>query len=583
MKKISRREFVKISSASVGIMAISTGLTACFDGDSNSSGNKEVSFTHGIASGDPQTDKVIIWTRVQPTDSSVEQIDVSWEVASDSNFTELLHTGSTKTSSDQDYTVKVDVQNLDAGTSYFYRFKSNGKTSVSGTTKTLPEGAVESVKLAVFSCANYPAGHFHVYQAAAERNDLDAVLHLGDYIYEYGQGGYATEDAETLGRTFAEGNTEEIVSLVDYRNRYALYRSDSSLQDLHAKVAFISVWDDHEVANDTYKDGAENHDDTEGDFEARKMAALQAYFEWMPIRPVIEDNQEIIYRHFDFGNLVSLYMLDTRVIARDKQLDYTSYFDPTSGEFNALAFAADVSDENRSLLGSEQLVWLQQQMAQSTATWQVLGQQVLMGRMNLPAELLTQLINPDPSVILPQFEELATIKGRILAGDPSITEVEQARIDTVLPYNLDAWDGYAYEREVLFGSAQALGKNLVVVAGDTHNAWANNLKTLDGRSVGVEFATSSVTSPGLEDYLSLPDDAQTIGSSELGITTLIDELKYLNINQRGYMTVTFTQSESQADWHFVDTIKDTSYNLDTSRSKSLKVLPGSENLTLQEL
>ena len=336
------------------------------------------------------------------------------------------------------------------------------------------------------------------------------------------------------------------------------------------------MWDDHEVANDTWRDGAENHNDGEGDFTERKLAALQAYFEWMPVRPASPDDEETIYRRFDFGDLVSLHMLDTRIIGRDEQLDFADYISATG--FDAARFTADVSDTNRTLLGLSQLDWLQTQLATSTSTWQVLGQQILMGRMLVPAEMLTALQNPGAVDMTAMLTELVTIKLRQQAGDPTLTAAEIARIETVIPYNLDAWDGYAYEREVLLGAARALNQNLVVLAGDTHNAWANNLATLAGDAVGVEFATASVSSPGLESYLGL-SEAQ-IPAAEQAITTLVDGLQYLNANQRGYLLVTFTAEEARADWRFVSTVKAAEYSIDNSRARSLRTLPGAGNRVL---
>lgn len=567
MKNLSRRNFLKLSAMGIGAAVVSSGLAGCNGSSKNS--RVAVSFAHGVASGDPLQDKVIIWTRVTPEESA--DITVGWEVATDAAFADLVHTGETTTTAAKDYTVKVDVQNLTAGTRYYYRFVANGTYSATGQMKTLPQGAVEQIKMAVFSCSNYPAGFFNVYAEAAKQKNLDVVLHLGDYIYEYAMGEYATENAESIGRALPQDNNTELFTLEDYRKRYALYRTDTDLQAIHAQVAFIPVWDDHEVANDTWRDGAENHSDNEGDFTQRKLAALQAYFEWLPIRPANPDDEKTIYRQFTFGDLLDLYMLDTRIIGRDLQLDYADYMDAATGAMNAAQFMADLSDTNRTLLGAEQKLWLQQSMMTSTATWQVLGQQVLMGRMNVPAELLK---NPAA------MAELVAIKMRMDAGDPSLTEAEKLRITTAVPYNLDAWDGYAYERETLFGLARQLDKNLVVLAGDTHNAWANNLQDMSGNAVGVEFAVSSVTSPGLETYLKLGNNPQTIARTEYAFTTLIDGLEYLNVNQRGFMTVTFTHDRADAKWTFVDTILSNAYNVDQQRTKALGVLPGSANRQL---
>ncbi len=584
MKGMSRRDFLRVSGFALGGVVVSTGLQGCLSGSGSSNRSepepapilRQVAFQHGVASGDPLADRVIIWTRVTPLDGQTADIAVQWEVAADADFTELLHSGSARTSADRDYTLKVDVQNLAPGKRYHYRFVSNSVTSPSGSMKTLPSAGIEQVRFAVLSCSNYPAGYFHVYAAAAKETDLDAVIHLGDYIYEYPMGGYATEDAEAMGRALPADNDVETLTLADYRKRYALYRTDSDLQALHAAAPMIAVWDDHEITNDTWRDGAENHNEGEGDFTERKLAALRAYFEWMPIRPADPNDELTIYRSFDFGDLVSLHMLDTRVIGRDEQLSYGTY--TTEAGFDAQAFAADASDPGRTLLGQTQMDWLQARLANSTATWQVLGQQVLMGRMMLPAELLTALGNPSGGDLLTRFSELVQIKLRMQMNDPTLTTAEIARVKTVIPYNLDAWDGYAYEREVILGLSRSLDKNLVVLAGDTHNAWANDLETLDGSAVGVEFATASVTSPGLESYLAVPPDM--IDQTEQVITTLVDPLRYLNASQRGYLLVSFTDEQARADWRFVNTVKQRSHSIDAARSKTLTTYIGAANRRL---
>ncbi|MFE8071783.1 alkaline phosphatase D family protein [Marinobacteraceae bacterium S3BR75-40.1] len=576
MKRLTRRDFLRVSALSVGAVAVSTGLQGCLVTDDP----RPVRFDHGVASGDPLQDRVLLWTRITPRESMPNEIPyhVSWEVATDPDFLDLVHSGHTQAKQEHDFTVKVDVLNLVPGRTYYYRFKANGKYSPVGKTRTLPEGMLEQVTLAVFSCANYPAGYFHAYAEAAREDNLDAVVHLGDYLYEYKNGQYATEDAEELGRLLPEDNDVELLTLTDYRKRYALYHRDQDLQALHATAPFIAVWDDHEVANDAWREGAENHNAGEGDYSDRKLAALQAYFEWMPIRPADENDWETVFRSFRFGDLVALHMLDTRIIGRDQQLDYADYFD-ASGNFNQAQFQADLTDPNRTMLGAEQWGWLQNQMATSSATWQVLGQQVLMGRMTLPAELLQLIQNPDPAQLLPKFAELGELKARYLAGDPTLTPTDIARIETVLPYNLDAWDGYFYERERVLGLARQLNKNLVVLAGDTHNAWANDLKDYAGNQVGVEFATSSVSSPGLEEYLQLPP--QSVPQTEQGLALLVDDLQYLNINQRGYLRVTFTPEAARADWRYVTTIKSHDYSLDESRAMALQTRPGAGNRRIE--
>jgi len=576
MRRLTRRDFLKASAMSMGAVAISTSLAGCV---LDSSDDRKASFTHGVASGDPLADGVMLWTRAAPESGDGGAVDVAWEVATDAGFENLVRSGKAKAVGEHDFTIKVDVRGLLPGQPYYYRFRTAGSYSAVGVTRTLPEGSVDAVRMAVVSCANYPAGYFNVYREISKRDDLDVVVHLGDYIYEYSSesSSYAASDAAALGRTFPDNNNLELVELVDYRRRYAAYRADQDLQALHASLPFIVVWDDHEVANDAWEEGAENHNEGEGSYTERKLNALKAYFEWMPIRPVIEGRDEAIFRTFSFGNLVDLHMLDTRIIGRDQQLNYMDYF--TGEGLDAARFTADVGSQNRTLLGAEQLLWLQASLNYSSATWQVLGQQVLMGRMNLPAELLVAIATEQFEGLPENLAALAELKARALQNDPTLTQQELDRVNTVAPYNLDAWDGYQYEREVVLGTAKALDKNLVVLAGDTHNAWASNLKDIGGDQVGVEFATSSVTSPGLEDYLGIP--GEMIQGAEQAIGLLVDDLDYLNVNQRGYMVVTFTPDEARADWYFVDTIKSRDYGLDAARATSLRVLPGQGNRKLQ--
>ncbi|MBB1386870.1 alkaline phosphatase D family protein [Pseudoalteromonas sp. SG45-5] len=588
----TRRTFLKASAAGFGAAVLSFGLTGCAF-DDNGDVHIPVSFDHGVASGDPLNDSLIIWTRVTPKDTTTNSLKVQWQVALDPQFTTISHDGEAQISNATDFTLKVDLQGLRPNTAYYYRFNAHGKTSPVGQGKTLPIGDIDKVKLAVVSCANYPAGYFHVYGEIAKQPDLDAVIHLGDYIYEYGNDGYATEDAAKLGRLLPEDNQGEIITLSDYRKRYANYRLDGNLQAAHSHCAFITVWDDHEVANDTWRDGAQNHNSDEGDFSERKLQALQAYFEWMPIRNVAD--KERIYRRFEFGNLVSLYMLDTRMLARDKPLDYADFELSTAtgqGEFvNALGA------DDRALLGSEQLTWLTDGIKTSDNRWQVLGQQVLMTKMHLPIEVMlllsslqtTQASGGDPRAMLAQanilFAELAQIKIRVLKGDPTVTPAELARVETTVPYNLDAWDGYAYEREVLLGTAVAAQKNLVVLAGDTHNAWAGQLKTdtnnpiAASKNAGVEFATASVSSPGLEEYLALTtQDAQTVAQIEQVIALLVNDLAYNNLVNRGYLTVTFTKEQANAQWNYVSTIKAADYQILEERKKGFIMLAGQPQL-----
>jgi len=517
-------------------------------------------FSWGVASGDPLADRVIIWTRVAP--SLGTSVAVQWDVALDANFTQMVRRGRALTSASTDHTVKVDVLGLPANTPLFYRFIAGGQTSPVGRTRTLPVGQVDEVKLAVFSCSNYPAGYFNAYAAAAQMSGIHAALHIGDYIYEYARGGYASDNAAAMNREVLPAT--ELLALNDYRARYAQYRTDPDLQALHAAMPWICVWDDHEVANDTWKAGAENHQANEGDFFVRRNAAVKAYHEWLPTRPPVPGNPLQIYRSFSFGNLVDLHMLDTRVIARDQQLDYANY--TTASGFNAAAFQADMSNPNRQLLGTTQMQWLTSRLASTSSTWTLLGQQVLMGRMNIPAPLVLGQIS---------FSSYVGLLYKAQTAPATLTPQEAAVLaQPAIPYNLDAWDGYAVARETLLGTVRAFNKNLVVLAGDTHNAWASDLADHQGNQVGVEFATPGVTSPGLETYF--PTESPVAVAA--GLEQIIGPLVYAETSSRGFMVVTATPAECRSDWYFVGSILSRSSS--ATLGKSLRTLPGTGNRKL---
>jgi alkaline phosphatase D len=579
----SRRNFIRLIAAGGAATWGSLSLSGCFFGESD--------FLHGVASGDPQSDRVILWTRVTLSAEALanvaaaeaearknprladeleqlKRIPLRWEVALDKQFKRKVRVGVAFALPERDYTVKVDVDGLQAGTTYYYRFSGRNLESPVGQTRTLPPllaGASSAVKLAVFSCSNYPAGFFNAYADAAQIDGLDAAVHLGDYIYEYDRRGYASERAAEIDR-LSEPDAE-LVTLAHYRTRHAQYRSDPDLQTLTAKVPLIAVWDDHEIANDAWRDGAENHQPAEGDWAARRAAAIRAYYEWMPIREVQPGRPERTFRSFDFGTLLSLHMLDTRLFGRDEQLDYANFLTPTG--LNAAAFAAAVGNPARQLLGAEQTAWLQNQMSRSSATWQVLGQQVLMGRMNVPAPILFQQISVSGYAALAQKAQTAP---------QTLTPQELAILQAPsIPYNLDAWDGYAVQRETVLGTARELNKNLIVLAGDTHNAWANDLADLQGNAAGVEFATASVSSPGFEAIFPGEDPV----AFARGLEALIGPLVYADTSRRGFLLITATAAECRADWRFVSTVLSKVYS--TSVGRSLRVLPGSGNRRVVEI
>ena len=494
-------------------------------------------FTHGIASGDPLADRVILWTRVLPGSGNVAKVPCAWQVATDATFETVVASGAAIASTERDYTVKVDAVGLAPGQSYCYRFMAHGVTSPIGCTRTLPLGPVSEFKMAVASCSNYPQGFFHAYRDIAEAT-LDVVLHLGDYLYEYPVGEYANQIAESrLGRKVEPEH--EILVLEDYRMRPGLYRTDPDLLAAHAAHPWITVWDDHEMMNDTWRAGAENHDEGEGDFFKRIAAARQAYHEWMPIRTGPEGDQGVIYRAFQVGDLADLIMLDTRLTGRDAQLDYAKGIEQ-AGSVEAF-LKNDLYNPARQMLGKEQEAWLQNILQSSKArgaTWQVLGQQVLMGKLNIP-------------VIPP--EELARLELSEYAR-PRVEQTQQLA-PYGLPSNLDAWDGYPAARERLFAMLMAHATNPISLAGDTHNGWAFNLTNAQGEPVGVEWGTPGVSSPGLERYVPLaPERMQSL------LKSASPELVACDIAQRGWTHVTLTPQAATAHWRFVTSVVEPAYH-----------------------
>jgi len=526
---INRRQMIQGLSATLGAFAL-RGFTV------NAAANAH--FTHGIASGDPLADRVILWTRVLPGDGAATSLDCQWQVAEDAAFTRVIASGTRKATAEHDFTVKVDAIGLKPSHRYFYRFIANDEVSPVGRTTTLPVGQVARFRMGVCSCSNYPQGYFNAYQDMA-RAELDVVLHLGDYIYEYADGVYSNPVAtEALGRHVEPRN--ELLRVEDYRMRYGLYRTDQDLQAAHAAHPWICVWDDHELANDTYKDGAENHNEGEGDFYQRMAAARRVYHEWLPIRTAAQSDQLPIYRQFPVGDLADIIMLDTRLEGRDKQLDYRLDMpepaDPARFKTEVLA------DPARTILGADQEQWLVNQLAASKvrgATWQVIGQQVLMGEVivpKFPEEMLAAMDVPERT------------KAWIM-GMNQLAEFD-------MPWNLDAWNGYIGCRNRVYEAFTTLASNPVVLAGDTHNAWAFNLSNSDGQAVGVEIGCPGISSPGLETYLPLP-----VATVTEALLKSSPELVDVDTAQRGWAEVTLTPEATTSQWHFVSTVLDKAYTV----------------------
>jgi alkaline phosphatase D len=495
-------------------------------------------FTHGVASGDPLATRVMLWTRFVPSIGG--QAQIFWEVATDAGFEKIVKRGTAQATAQRDYTVKVDVGGLQPDTNYAYRFRAGDAVSARGETRTLPVGDVSSVSFAVFSCSNLPFGYFQAYAHAAARNDIDFVLHLGDYIYEYPRGTYPSKREAMTDRPF-EPETETIL-LSDYRKRYASYRVDPDLQEIHRKLPFIVVWDDHELTNDAWKNGAQNHQpETEGTWAQRICAARQAYSEWMPIR---DQRNGKIYRRFDFGTLASLIMLDTRYIGRDKQLDYqkdltVADVSPRPEELSvvAAAFRKKWADPKRSMLGGAQEKWLNAQVKDSAAKnirWQVIGQQLQSGFLKTPRTLPEALPADAPE----------WLRKRVELGALMSTQN--------LPANLDAWNGYPAARDRLIDTLRRHASNAIVLAGDTHNAWLFELDAkTDGTVAVVEFGGHSVSSPGYESAVRIPPE--TLQQMLIAENT---ELKWCNTWQRGYMVTRLTAEAATNDWIFLTAVRE---------------------------
>ena len=475
-------------------------------------------FRHGVASGDPLPTGIILWTRLTPSDEATpgsgrgDGALVRWEVSTTPSFTRPVARGAVETDARRDHTVKVDVRGLRPGRSYFYRFLFRNHVSPIGRTRTAPaaDAAVPSLRFGLASCANFEGGYFAAYRHLAARQDLDFVLHVGDYIYEYATGGFGPGSA--IGRI--HDPVTEIVTLADYRRRHAQYREDPDLQALHAAVPFICTWDDHELTNDAYRDGAENHQPaTEGMFESRQAAAYRAYFEWMPIRrPQPFEAPTRLYRTFRFGTLADLQMLDLRQY-RDAQ--------PANGQ--------DPSrhDPERTLLGSDQMAWLTERLGDSSAHWKLVGNSVMVSPVDFRAPLPPGLL-------------------------------EQVGLMMGVPFNVDAWDGYTDDRRELleFLGANAID-NVAFLTGDIHSSWAcevprDSAAYLGGLPpVAVEIVGTSITSDNLNEILRVPPRSAQTQQVEALFKAANRHVKLLEFDSHGYSVIDVTRDRLQADWYYL--------------------------------
>lgn len=470
-------------------------------------------FMHGVASGDPLPNSVILWTRVTPSPDAVPgsgkgaPIRLCWEVATDFGFVNVVRHGETTATADHDHTVHVDPWGLNPGTEYFYRFiivggTYDGVTAPIGRTKTAPAPTAcpEHLNFAVCSCANFESGYFAAYSDIARRaadGAIDIVVHLGDYIYEYASGHYAGK----YGVVRPHEPTWEIVSLSDYRARYGRYRRDYELQAAHAAAPWVVMWDDHEIANNAWEQGAPAHTGWHGDFEQRRASAMQAYLEWLPVRGQAPSEGGHIYRSLKFGALAELTMLDLRSY-RDKP--------------ETLNVKRSLKDD-RTIMGAEQFDWLQRKLELPETKWNIVGTSVMVSPVSL--------VNMDTRV----GDAVRTLIGDGCDG---------------LPYNLDQWDGYMADRARLM---QVLAKRkdehpdigTVFLAGDIHSEWATQLEE-SGRTVAAELVCTSVSAPNIDDALSLPENSQPSVQAEAHLLKSNPHVKHVDLDAHGYSLVTIT-------------------------------------------
>ncbi|MFF8410502.1 alkaline phosphatase D family protein [Streptomyces omiyaensis] len=497
-------------------------------------------FPHGVASGDPLPDGVLLWTRVTPSPEAVPgsglgaDVRVDWEVAEDRSFARVVAAGSATAGAASDHTVKADVRGLRPSTAYFFRFTAGTAVSATGRTRTAPaaDSAVPGVRFGVVSCANYEAGHFSAYRHLAARADLDAILHLGDYLYEYASGVYP--EAKDTVRTHEPRH--EIVSLADYRTRHGRYKTDPDLQALHAAHPVVAIWDDHEFANDAWTGGAENHTPgAEGDWAARVAAAKRAYFEWMPVRASTEGT---VFRRIRFGRLADLHLLDLRSFRSAP----------------AKTGSGAVDDPERSITGRAQLDWLKSGLAGSDAAWQLVGTSVMISPVafgSLPAHLL---------------EPLAELLGLPAEG---------------IAVNVDQWDGFTDDRKELLAhlSSRAI-RNTVFLTGDIHMAWANDVPARAATyplsaSVATEFVVTSVTSDNLDDMLNVAPGTLSVVAAG-AVRAANRHVKWVDMDHHGYGVLDVTAARSQMDYYTVSDKRDPAAT--ASWARSYRTLSGSQRV-----
>ena len=545
MTYISRRHVVKGLASMPVVMQMPLALSS----------NKV--FQHGVASGDPDQQSVVLWTRVTTISA---QITVQWELSTDPNFSEVLQRGDVVTNPYRDHTVKVLVSSLKPGQQYWYRFYAEGSYSPVGRTKTLPVGSVDKLAIALVSCSNFAFGYFNAYAAIANNDAVDVVLHTGDYLYEYGADGCGADIARQLGREHSPRH--EIVSLADYRQRHAQYKTDNGSQAMHASHPLIALWDDHESANNPWIGGAQNHQpDSEGDWRARRAAAVQAYYEWMPVRePGLTQSPLELWRRYDFGDLATLVTLESRHTARALQIEYSAdVMTAVQSLDDARQFEAQTIDRSeRAVLSESMEKFLEQALADSVdqgRPWRILGNAIPMAKVRTPNLMAAGISMPEGT---PE-------------GYPDF--VWKGQYD--LPLYLDTWDGYAWARNRLYERCANLGvRDLLVLTGDSHSFWANSLYSNDGQPMGVEIGTAGVSSPG--DFIGQGFDAETASRLDRMLAEHNPEVRWTDNLHQGYVLVTLMAEKATVDYFAVTTVLSERFSVENIRQET--VIPDNGSL-----
>jgi alkaline phosphatase D len=509
-------------------------------------------FRHGVASGDPSHDSVVLWTRI----SGSGTIEAEWELAADPAFAAIVRSGRTSTGPERDHTVKVLADGLPAGASFWYRFRSGGVVSPTGRTRTLPTGRLDRLGIALASCSNYAHGHFNAYDAIARDGDIDYVFHTGDYLYEYGADEWGAETARKLGRVHQPAH--EIVALADYRMRHAQYKSDPGSQAMHAAHPLLVCWDDHESANNPWAGGAQNHQpEKEGDWAARRAAAIRAYYEWMPIRePATGRSQMQFWRGYSFGDLASLFTLETRHTARAKQIDYGDHEKTIASKAAAEKLVREVlGAPGRPLLASELEADLEASLRASVAArqpWRLIGNPMPIARTRVP-DVVGLGLMPDPLATPGSSKE-----ARDLAWKGKWN----------LPFYPDTWDGYGWARERLYDLSRRAGAgDLVFLTGDSHSFWANRLADGKGHPAGIELGTAGITSPG--DFVDSGFGDALSRKLDRAFADHNPEVVWTDNMHQGYVRLVLDRKGGQAAFVAVDTVLSPRYRAATLKRFAL--------------